>query len=65
MYHNGMWIEEEFSNVDIEKKLSKYLPEKRASMTAKDLEFYIDSLVAPLNQEISFEEFQEMKEEIV
>lgn len=65
-YNNSVWIEDEFTaQTDIEKKLCKYIPEKRASMNARELEVYINSLVTPLNQEISFQEFVEMKEEIV
>lgn len=48
----------------IDRKLS-YTPEKRASMTSKELEVYMSSLVIPLNQDMSFQEFQELKEDNV
>ncbi|CAH0548626.1 unnamed protein product [Brassicogethes aeneus] len=61
---NSSWVEDDFV-INMDKKISNYIPEKRASMTAKELEQYITSLVTPLNQEISFQEFLEMREEIV
>lgn len=62
-FYNSPYLEEEFGHK--QRKLDCYLPEKRASMTKQELEDYFSSLVTPLNQEISFLEFQEMKEEIV
>ncbi|XP_049824965.1 scavenger receptor class B member 1 isoform X2 [Aethina tumida] len=62
-FYNCPYLEEEFGHKQM--KLDCYLPEKRASMTKQELEDYFSSLVTPLNQEISFLEFQEMKEEIV
>ncbi|XP_063922321.1 scavenger receptor class B member 1-like isoform X5 [Zophobas morio] len=49
--YNTRWIEDDLV-LNIEKKLSSYKPEKRASMTAKELEVYFSSLVTPLNQEL-------------
>ncbi|RYA67525.1 hypothetical protein, partial [Enterobacter cloacae complex sp. 2DZ2F20B] len=42
--YNTRWIEDDLV-LNIEKKLSSYKPEKRASMTAKELEVYFSSLV--------------------
>lgn len=56
------WMDEEMAYID--RKLS-YVPERRSSMSQKELEVYMTSLVAPLNQEITFQEFQEMKEDNV
>lgn len=61
---NSPWIEDDVI-LNIERKLSNYIPEKRSSLTPKELEGYIDSLVTPLNQDISFHEFISMKEEDV
>lgn len=61
--HSVPWVDEEMAYID--RKLSNYIPEKRASMSSKELEVYISSLVTPLNQELSFQEFQEMKEDDV
>lgn len=60
---NPHWIDEEMAYID--RKLSNYIPEKRASLSSKELEVYISSLVTPLNQDLSFQEFQEMKEDDV
>lgn len=60
---NIPWVDEEMSYID--RKLSNYIPEKRTSMSSKELEVYISSLVTPLNQDLSFQEFQEMKEDDV
>lgn len=59
---NIRYIDEEMAYID--RKLS-YTPEKRCSMTSKELEVYMSSLVIPLNQEMSFQEFQELKEDNV
>lgn len=60
------WIDE-LVDEDVNKKLStfSYVPEKRASLSSKELEIYFSSLVRPLNQDITFEEFQSLKEEDV
>lgn len=57
------WIDEEMAYID--RKLSSYVPEKRSSLSTKELEVYMSSLVTPLNQELTFHEFQQMKEEEV
>lgn len=59
---DARYMDEEMAYID--RKLS-YTPEKRASMTSKELEVYMSSLVIPLNQEMSFQEFQELKEDNV
>lgn len=56
------FMDEEMAYID--RKLS-YIPEKRGSMSSKEFEVYVSSLVTPLNQEISFQEFQDMKEDDV
>lgn len=60
----NMWLdEEEMDNKGMEhnadKILKSYLPQKRASMSNKEIEVYFNSLVAPLNQELAYEEYQE------
>lgn len=59
---NVRYMDEEMAYID--RKLS-YTPEKRASITSKELEVYMSSLVIPLNPEMSFQEFQELKEDNV
>lgn len=59
---NVRCMDEEMAYID--RKFS-YVPETRSSMTSKELEVYMNSLVIPLNQEMSFQEFQEMKEDNV
>lgn len=56
------WVDEEMAYID--RKMS-YIPEKRSSMSQKELEVYMSSLVAPLNQNLTFEEFQELREDNV
>lgn len=58
-YYNTQWIEDDLV-LNIEKKLSNYKPEKRASMTSKELDTYFSSLVAPLNQQIVDEELDDV-----
>ncbi|XP_030747481.1 scavenger receptor class B member 1-like isoform X2 [Sitophilus oryzae] len=48
------WIEDELV-MNIDRKLSSYIPEKRSSLTSKELEVYFNSLVTPLNQIINAE----------
>ena len=43
------WIEDDLV-LNIDRKLSSYIPEKNATLTSRELEVYFDSLVAPLNQ---------------
>ncbi|KAF2896791.1 hypothetical protein ILUMI_09386 [Ignelater luminosus] len=62
--YKSAWSDE-FVEEDINRKLStySYVPEKRASLSSKELEIYFSSLITPLNQDITFEEFQNLKEE--
>ncbi|KAJ8933788.1 hypothetical protein NQ314_013824 [Rhamnusium bicolor] len=48
---NSPWIEDEFV-YNLDRKLSSYIPEKRGSKNAKELEVFIDRLIPPLNQEL-------------
>ncbi|XP_060533282.1 scavenger receptor class B member 1 isoform X2 [Cylas formicarius] len=45
------WIEDSFVT-NIERKLSGYIPEKRDSMSARELKVYVEKLMVPLNQKI-------------
>lgn len=45
------WIEDDLV-LNIDRKLSSYIPEKRSSLTPRELEEYFTSLVKPLNQVI-------------
>ncbi|XP_076256603.1 scavenger receptor class B member 1-like isoform X2 [Rhynchophorus ferrugineus] len=47
--HN--WIED--INLDIDRKISSYIPEKRSSLTPLELREYLSSLIAPVDQQLS------------
>lgn len=59
--YSACWIEDDLT----EDKEKQYKPEKRSSMTAKELEVYFSSLVTPLNQEIEYDELSDIKDEIL
>lgn len=65
-YNKQHWLDQNLANKDVENRLNDYIKvEKRHSMTSKELEVYYNGLITPLNQEITDEEFRNMKEEIV
>ena len=49
------WIQDDLV-LNIDRKLSSYIPEKRSSITSKELEVYYNSLIAPINQTLDGEE---------
>lgn len=57
------WLDDDVEG-DINRKLSafSYVPDKRTSLSTKELEVYFSSLIRPLNQDISFQEFQDMND---
>lgn len=56
------WLDEDVGN---EKALDLLHVEKRKDMSSKELEVYYSSLIAPMDQELSYLEFSELKEEVV
>lgn len=56
--------EENYSDKD--KNLRHFLKvENKRNMSSKELEVYYSSLITPLNQDISFHELQQLKEDMV
>lgn len=59
---NKEWFDEDFIT-RMDNKLKTYIPETHASMTSQELEKYYDSLVTPINQDLTFDEFQHLRED--
>lgn len=55
------WLDEDFND----KPLDFLRIENRKDMTSKELEVYYSSLITPINQDLSFQEFSELREDIV
>ncbi|XP_050312104.1 scavenger receptor class B member 1-like isoform X2 [Anthonomus grandis grandis] len=51
------WIEDDLV-LNLDRKLSSYIPEKRASLTPRELKVYFNSLVSPLNQVIDCTDYE-------
>lgn len=64
---NNLWLDDEEDgkeiNHNLESRLTSYIPKKRASMSSKELEVYFNSLVTPLNQDLSYRDLQMLKDE--
>lgn len=45
------WIEDDLV-YNIDRKLSSYIPEKRSSSNAKEMELFMDSLIVPLTRDV-------------
>lgn len=55
------WLDEDLND----KNLEFLRVENRKDMTSKELEVYYSSLITPINQDLSFQEFNELKEEML
>lgn len=57
------WLDEEV-RCETNRRSSKFA-ERRESVKSKELEVYYNSLITPLNEDMTFQDFLELKEEVV